>query len=252
MDATGVALVTGVGRREGIGAAVSLALARQGYDVAVTWWGPYDARVHGVTTVSFHDEVVAQIEQFGRRGAALEVDLALVESAPLLFDEVERVLGPVSVVVLSHCESVPAGILDTTVESFDRHVAVNARASWLMMREFARRFRGPFASGRIISLTSDHTVTNLAYGASKGALDRITIAAAREFAHLGITANAINPGPTDTGWMTDQERHDLAAAAPWGRLGTPEDCARLVAFLCSDEGQWINGQLIASDGGASS
>ena len=252
MDGAGVALVTGVGRRVGIGAAVAIALARQGHDVAFTWWGPYDARVHGVNEDAFHDELAAQIERMDRRVAAIEVDLALPESAPLLFDEVERALGPVSVVVLAHCESVDAGILDTTVESFDRHVAVNVRGSWLVMREFARRFRGPFTSGRIISLTSDHTVSNLAYGASKGALDRITIAAAREFADRGITANVINPGPTDTGWMTDQQRRDLAAAAPWGRLGTPQDCARLVAFLCSKEGQWVNGQLIASDGGASS
>lgn len=102
-------------------------------------------------------------------------------------------LGNVAALVMCHCESVDSGLLDTTTESFDRHFAVNARASWLLIREFGRRFRGPHGTGRIISLTSDATVGNLPYGASKAALDRITLAAAHELAHLGVTANAIHP-----------------------------------------------------------
>ena len=141
------------------------------------------------------------------------------------------------------------GLLDTTIESFDRHFAVNARASWLLIREYGRRFRGAPGTGRIISLTSDDTVGNLPYGASKGALDRITLAAARELAHLGVTANAINPGPVDTGWMTEDIRQAVLGQTPLGRLGTPQDTASLVAFLCSPQGGWINGQLLMSNGG---
>jgi len=152
---------------------------------------------------------------------------------------------------MSHAESVDSGLLDTTIESFDRHFAVNARASWLLIREYGLRFRGAPGTGRIISLTSDHTVGNLPYGASKGALDRITLAAARELAHLGVTANAINPGPTDTGWMTDDLRQAVLAQTPLGRLGTPQDTASLVTFLCSPQGGWINGQLLMSNGGCS-
>ncbi|NEE25125.1 SDR family oxidoreductase, partial [Streptomyces sp. SID7982] len=103
--------------------------------------------------------------------------------------------------------------------------------------------------GRIVALTSDHTVGNLPYGASKGALDRITLAAAHELAHLGVTANVVNPGPVDTGWMSDDLREALVRGAPLGRLGTPRDTAHLVDFLCSSEGQWINGQLLKSNGG---
>jgi 3-oxoacyl-[acyl-carrier protein] reductase len=80
-------------------------------------------------------------------------------------------------------------------------------------------------------------------------MDRIVLAAARELAHLGMTANAINPGPVDTGWMTEQGRVDMIARTSLGRLGTPTDCANLVAFLCSKEGGWINGQLLYSNGG---
>ncbi|MEU4547238.1 SDR family oxidoreductase [Nonomuraea dietziae] len=151
--------------------------------------------------------------------------------------------------VMCHCESVDSGLLDTTVESFDRHFAVNARATWLLIREYGTRFSLAHGSGRIISLTSDHTVGNLPYGASKGALDRITLAAARELAHLGVTANVINPGPVDTGWMSDELRAACVSRTPLGRLGTPQDTAHLVDFLCSPEGQWINGQLLMSNGG---
>jgi 3-oxoacyl-[acyl-carrier protein] reductase len=70
-------------------------------------------------------------------------------------------------------------------------------------------------------------------------------------APLGITANAINPGPTDTGWMTSDLAEGIVRDTPLGRLGQPADCANLVAFLCSPEGGWINGQLIKSDGGFS-
>jgi 3-oxoacyl-[acyl-carrier protein] reductase len=167
----------------------------------------------------------------------------------MIFDEAEHRLGHVTALVMCHCESVDSGLLDTTVESFDRHFAVNARATWLLIREYGRRFRGTHGTGRIISLTSDHTVGNLPYGASKGALDRITLAAAHEFAHLGVTANVINPGPVDTGWMSDVLRAGVQGRTPLGRLGTPQDTAHLVDFLCSPHGGWINGQLVNSNGG---
>ena len=151
--------------------------------------------------------------------------------------------------MICHCESVASGLLDTTIESFDRHFAVNTRATWLLIREYGQRFRGSPGTGRIISLTSDHTVGNLPYGASKGAADRITLAAAHELAHLGVSANVVNPGPVDTGWMTDEIKESGIRQTPLGRLGTPQDTAQLVDFLCSPRGQWINGQLLMSDGG---
>ena len=135
------------------------------------------------------------------------------------------------------------------MESFDRHFAVNARSTWQLIREFA--LRAPETGGRIVALTSDHTVHNLPYGASKGALDRIVLAAARELAHLNIQSNVVNPGPIDTGWMDQSLRTLLVERQPSKRLGTPQDTANLVAFLLSPSGSWINGQLLKSDGGVS-
>ncbi|GAA3114297.1 hypothetical protein GCM10010466_01750 [Planomonospora alba] len=244
-----LALVTGAGRRAGIAAAVVRRLAGEGWDVAFSFWTPYDARMPWGEDAETARLLCGQVERAGGRALAVPADLADPEAAGTLFDRVERELGAVTALVMCHCESVDSGILDTSVESFDRHFAVNARAVWLLVREYGRRHAVPHGTGRIIALTSDHTVFNLPYGASKGALDRITLAAAREFAHLGVTANVVNPGPVDTGWMGDELRRELVEATPLGRLGTPDDCANLVAFLCSPEGGWINGRLLHSDGG---
>ncbi len=158
-------------------------------------------------------------------------------------------LGPVTALALCHCESVDSAILDTTIESFDRHFAVNARASWLLIAKFGRGLRGAEGTGRTVALTSDHTVGNLPHVASNGALDRIVIAAARELEELPITANVVNPGPLDTGWMTPEQVNAVTAANPHGRAVRTTDTAALVTFLCSAGGDWINGQLRHSDGG---
>jgi 3-oxoacyl-[acyl-carrier protein] reductase len=245
-----VVLVTGVGRRIGIGAAVAERLASDGFDVGFTWWSSYDERMPWGGDTSVVDEVSERFAAAGARGVAVEADLELPGTAADVFDRVEASLGPVSALVLCHCESVDSGILDTSLESFDRHFAVNARATWLLIRELARRYRGAHGAGRIVALTSDHTAHNLPYGSSKAALDRITLAAAVELADLGITANVVNPGATDTGWMTPAQLEQVAAATPLGRVGTPADVANLVSFLCSTQGGWVNGQLLASNGGS--
>ncbi|MFW3473142.1 SDR family oxidoreductase [Streptomyces microflavus] len=255
-----VALITGVGRSIGIGAGIARQLAASGWDIAFTYWTPYDRRMEWGAEDGAAAAIAKELEDAGARTAAIEADLTGPDAPTRIFDEAEQRLGPVTALVLSHAESVDSGLLDTTVEAFDRHFAVNTRASWLLIREYGLRFRGEpgggtgagAGTGRIVALTSDHTVGNLPYGASKGALDRITLAAAHELAHLGVTANVINPGPVDTGWMNDELREALTRGTPLGRLGTPRDTAHLVDFLCSPQGQWVNGQLLKSNGGAAS
>ena len=85
--------------------------------------------------------------------------------------------------------------------------------------------------------------------ATKAALDRLVIAAARDLASLRVCCNVVNPGPVDTGWMNAALRRNLLAASPLDRLGQPGDTAALSSFLCSKDGGWINGQLLHSDGG---
>lgn len=244
-----VALVTGVGRTVGIGAGIASRLAASGWNIAFTYWTAYDARMPWGREPDAAGAITSALTRHGAAVADIEADLTDAATPQRIFDQAERRLGGVTALIMCHCESVDSGLLDTTIDSFDRHFAVNARATWLLIREYGLRFRRAPGTGRIISLTSDHYVGNLPYGASKAALDRITLAAAWEFAHLGITANVINPGPVDTGWMTDEVRASGIRQTPLGRLGTPQDTAHLVDFLCSPQGGWINGQLLMSNGG---
>lgn len=216
-----LALVTGAARANSIAAGVIDRLRREGWDVATS----------------------------DLRDTDFPSDLSRPEAPPALIEAVARERGPISALILSHAHDVETGILDTTAESFDLHVAINARASLLLIAAFARQV--PPDGGAIVALTSDHTTGNLPYGASKGALDRLVISAARDLGPLGISANALNPGPIDTGWMTPDLAADLAARHPSGRLGTPRDVASFIAFLVSPEGRWVSGQLLHADGGFS-
>ncbi|MCR2812278.1 SDR family oxidoreductase [Microbacterium sp. zg.Y1090] len=176
-------------------------------------------------------------------------DLSDPASPAAVIEAVRGDHGPIDALILSHAHDIESGILDTTAESFDRHIAVNARASLLLIAAFARQ--APPTGGAIVAFTSDHTTGNLPYGVSKGALDRIVMSAARELGPRGISANVVNPGPIDTGWMDDETRTTLTGMHPLGRMGTPRDIGGVVAFLLSPEGRWVTGQLLHTDGGFS-
>ena len=249
-----VAIVTGVGRPVGIGAGIATRLAADGWDLALSYWTPADQEIFGTHAADGLDEVSAACEQAGARVFAIPANLENPDAAANLVARATQEGGPATALVLSHAWDIDSSILDTTLAEFDRHFAINTRASWQLIAEFARQLpqREPDATinhGRIVALTSDHTAHNLPYGASKGALDRIVIAAAKELAHLGISSNAVNPGPIDTGWMTDEVRETLTAMQPSGRLGTPHDVADLVSFLLSPSGGWVTGQLLTTNGG---
>jgi 3-oxoacyl-[acyl-carrier protein] reductase len=216
-----LALVTGSARANSIAAGIVPRLIADGWDVATS----------DLTDADYL------------------VDLSTSSGPSELLDAVTRDRGPISALILSHAHDVETGILDTTAESFDMHIAVNARASLLLIAAFARQV--PESGGAIVALTSDATTGNLPYGSSKGALDRIVISAARELGPMLISANVLNPGPIDTGWMNDAIRNDLVRQQPSGRLGMPADIAGVVAFLVSDDGRWISGQLLNVDGGFS-
>jgi len=247
----GVAILTGVGRRGGIAAAIALGLAEDGWDLVLPTWTPYDRRLGIGGGRDDVETVAAEARAAGAAVALVEADLADVDAPAAVFAAAEAV-GVPRALVLSHSESIDSAILDTSVEAWDRHFAVNARAAWLLVRHFAEGLPAEpttATTGRIVALTSDHVAFNLPYGASKGALDRLVQAAAVELGPRGIRANLINPGPIDTGWMDDEVRRRTTEATPAGRLGTPADTADLVRFLLSDAGGWISGQLLHSDGG---
>lgn len=242
-----VALITGVGRRGGLGAKIAAGLAADGWDLALSFWHRYDERIGLEYGADDPEQLADELRQAGRRIELVPADLEDPATPAALVRRAAASLGPLAGLVLSHCEGVDSGVLDTTVESFDRHYAVNVRSSWLLIAAFARQI--PPGGGSVVALTSDHTVGNLPYGATKGALDRLVLAAAHELGPLRLRANVINPGPVDTGWMSEPVRARLIAMQPTGRLGTATDTANLVRFLLSEQGEWINGQLLHSNGG---
>ncbi|WJL95619.1 SDR family oxidoreductase [Microbacterium sp. ET2] len=248
----GTALITGVGRRRSIGAGLALGLARDGWDLVLNHWDEYDERVGLERAASDPHDIAAACRAEGVAVTVIGSDLSDPD-VPERLVAAASASGPLRALVMSHCESVDSSILSTDIASFDRHFAVNARATWLLIKAFAERLpqraAGGEVAGSVIALTSDHTAHNLPYGASKGALDRIVIAAAAELGERGMRANVINPGPIDTGWMDADIRRRAREATPAGRLGTPDDIANTVRFLLSPEGSWVNGQLLKVNGG---
>ena len=252
LDLTGrVAIVTGASRRQGIGAAVCRALASYGADVLFTHWQRFDrTQPHGV------DEdgpaaLATELRQMGVRAQGLEVDLAVPGAALQVLDATVERLGPPSILVNNAAHFEEGGYETLEAASLDAHHAVNVRAMALLSVEFARRFVAG-AGGRIINLSSGQGIApmpdSLAYAATKGAVEAFTTSLAAGVAVKGITVNAVDPGGTDTGWMTDELKATILQTMNFGRIGQPEDAARLILFLASDAGEWITGQILHSRG----
>jgi 3-oxoacyl-[acyl-carrier protein] reductase len=240
-------LITGAGRRAGIAAACAVRMARAGWDVGLTCWRPYDQENGPASADQEPLDLVEELRSLDIRAELAESDLHDPAAPARLFDELEGRLGRFTALVAAHCRDIQLPLLLTTHEEFDRHFAVNARSVALLIQELARRLPGD--DGRVVVFTSDALTDNVPYGVSKGALDRIVRAAAVELGSRGIRANCINPGPTETGWISEQLRAEISRQAPLGRPSSPQDSANLVAFLLSPEGSWITGQLLHSNGG---
>ncbi len=246
-----VAIVTGASRRVGIGAAICRALAERGAGVLFTHWRAYDRDAGSGEDPDGPEALLEELRGLGVRAEGVEADLSR-PGTPGRVLEVAGRLGPPSILVNNAAHSTRDGFQRLDAETLDAHYAVNVRATALLSVLFARAYEGG-SGGRIVNMTSGQDSGpmpgELAYVASKGAISAFTRTLAAEVGGRGITVNAVNPGPTDTGWMTEELKSGLAAKSPFGRVGEPEDAARLIAFLASDEAAWITGQVIHSEGG---
>lgn len=247
-----VALVTGVSRKAGIGAAIAQAFAEAGADTCTTYYSPYDQLMPWGSNPSEAQDIVEGLKAKGVRAEGREADLADPETPAKLFDRLHRSFGCIDILVNNAVCDLAAGVYALSAALLDQHYAVNVRAAMLLCAEFAKRHDGR-PGGRIINLTSGQGTApmpdNLPYAATKGAVEAFTLSLSAALAGKGITVNAIDPGPTETGWLSDQQRAELLQRAPFGRLGTPDDAAKLVLYLASSEAQWITGQIIRARGG---
>lgn len=236
-----VALVTGGSR--GIGAEIVRRLAAEGADVGFTYRTGKDEA----------EQVAGQVRGHGRRVLSVRADLAEPTAPTLVVDAMAGEFGGLDILVNNAGITHWGPVAQTSVEDFDRLVAVNARAPFLMMQAASDKLAD---GGRVVSISSGVTSTALAgialYSGVKAFLDQVTRVAAAEFAARRITVNAVAPGSTATGpfaRLTTRQRQEAGSAFALGRVGEPADTAAVVAFLASDDAGFITGQVIYNTGG---
>ena len=251
------ALVTGVSRRAGIGYAVARRLAALGASLFLHSYPPHDRdQPWGedpggpqAVTRGVHDAVA----DAGADVRWMPLDLALPGAPAELIDAAATAGGHLDILVCNHARSGgdgPLGALDAKM--LDTHWAVNTRATILLTQAFAARHDGR-PGGRVIFMTSGQDLGpmtgEVAYAASKGALASITTTLADQLADQQITLNTVNPGPVDTGYPSPEAYEAVRRQFPQHRWGVPDDPARLIAWLVTDEASWVTGQVINSEGG---
>jgi len=242
------AVVTGVSRRAGIGFSIARRLIDAGAAVFVQSWTPHD---EGHPWGPDPGGMAAVLEGLGGP-PHLELDLASAGAPARLFDSAQARLGRVHILVANHARSGHGGLETLTEDELDAFWAVNVRATLLLVKELADRHDGR-PGGRVVMMTSGQhrgpMATEIGYAVTKGAIQQATSTLADAVVDLGITVNTVNPGPTDTGWPTPEVRAEVLAQMPFGRWGEPDDAARLICWLCTDDARWITGQVIDSEGG---
>jgi 3-oxoacyl-[acyl-carrier protein] reductase len=239
--------VTGVSRRRGIGHAIARRLIDMGARVFVQGWAPHnESQPWGADAAG----VAGLARELGAESG--EFDFLDPRGAEECVAAAHAALGRLDILVANHAASCDQSLEQLTAEAIDRTLAVNVRSTLMLVKAFAERHAAPPA-GRVILFTSGQhrgpMTRELPYAASKGALHQLTETLAAELAPRGILLNTVNPGPTDTGWATPEIHARALAAMPLGRWGEPDDAARLVAWLCTDDARWIVGQVIDSEGG---
>jgi 3-oxoacyl-[acyl-carrier protein] reductase len=246
-------VVTGVSRRAGIGYAIAADLLAAGASVLVHSWAPHDAEQPWGADPVGEAGIVELLGGEGPRLKHVAADFADPETPGAVVRAAVDTFGAVDIVVANHARSSDQSLADVTAAELDLTWAVNARASVLLAQAFASVHDDDRPGGRLILFTSGQHLAPMSreipYAVSKGAIHQMTLTLSDVLADRGITVNAVNPGPVDTGWAEPELAERVGRALPAGRWGRPDDVARLIRWLASDESQWITGQIINSEGG---
>jgi 3-oxoacyl-[acyl-carrier protein] reductase len=249
-----VVLVTGASRRIGIGTAIARRMVADGAAVLLHSWSPHDAEQPWGADEGGVEALVDELRGEGGQVEQVAADFADPAAPARVVDAARQTFGHLDVLVANHARSSQQALEELTAEEIDLTYAVNTRATLLLLKAFAAQHDGR-PGGRVVLFTSGQYAgamsDELPYIASKGALHQLTASLAVHLMPRGITVNCLDPGPTDTGYAEAETLAVVAAHIPAGRWGSPADAARLVAWLVSDESEWVTGQVIASDGGSS-
>lgn len=255
-----VAVITGVSRRRGIGYAIASRLAQAGASLFLQHWAPHDEeQPWGADDITEVMQGLQGLLTADARLAHVGLDLAAADAGEQLIKAAQAEFGHLDILVCNQAVSGSDGTLAwQTAESLDRHWAVNTRATLLATRAFADQHDGR-QGGRVIWMTSGQgqgpMTDEIAYATSKAALAGVTLSVADGLIERGIVLNTVDPGPVDTGYLTadtsdrPDRLDDILRHFPQGRFGEPDDPARLISWLVSDEGRWIVGQVIHTEGG---
>ena len=258
-----VVLITGANNPQGIGAATAFAFAREGARVALVYkrfFRPFDKDKtdrngpdrYYEANAGNADAVERRLREMNADYLILENDISDEDAVMEIYARITERYGRIDILVNNAAADDETGA--DTVEKITRKViddtfAVNVRGSILMMREMIRR-RGDY--GRIINISTDAAqifAGQIAYGASKAALEALTRSVALEAGRYGITVNCVAPGPTQTGWIDAGLEQSVLPLIPMGKLIRPEEIAETILFLASEQAGMITGQVIKVSGG---
>ena len=236
------AIVTGASR--GIGRAIALRLAADGFGVVINYAG----------NTARAEEVVNEITSSGGRALAIQADVVNPEDVKQLFEKTLKAFGQIDVVVNNAGIMALSPIAKGDVETFDRVIATNLRGTFLVLSQAAQQVA---EGGRIIAFSSSVLAKSFpTYGpyiASKAGVEGLVHVLANELRGHKITVNVVAPGPVATelflGDKTEEQIAQLSKLAPLERLGQPSDIASVVSFLAGPDGAWVNSQVLRANGG---
>jgi 3-oxoacyl-[acyl-carrier protein] reductase len=236
------AIVTGASR--GIGRAIAMRLASDGFSVVVNY----------LSNAREADEVAAAITSAGGEAASIQADVASPADVERLFDETLKTFGSVDVVVHNSGIMPLSPIGKGDVDVFDKVINTNLRGAFLVLAQAAQHVA---PGGRIIAFSSSVLAKSFPtygpYAASKAGVEALVHVLANELRGRNITVNVVAPGPTGTDLFlrgkSEEQIAQLTKAAPLERLGQPEDIANVVSFLAGPDGGWVNSQVLRANGG---
>lgn len=246
-----VALITGVSRMNGIGFGIARRLAADGADLFIHSFAPYDRMFPAVGSVPDPKLLVAELEKFGTMVEHVSADFSEPDAPARVMSGAVQRYGHIDILIVNHTHDTLKTLDELTADEIDKHLSVNVRAALLLVQEFVKQ-HDKRKRGSVVLLTSGQhlgPMPHIAYVASKGALHQLTWSLADHLIDKGITVNTVNPGPTRTYTPDAELDRAVLDRMPQGRWGEPDDAARLIAWLVSDEARWVTGQIINSEGG---